>query len=113
MNQLRNRVQLIGNLGADPELREFDKGKKMVRFSVATNESYKNASGEVVKETQWHNVVAWNKTAEIADKYLNKGQEVCLSGKLSNRKYEDSEGVTHYVSEIVATEILLLGGAKS
>lgn len=113
MNQLRNRVQLIGHLGADPELREFEAGKKMVRFSVATNESYKNSEGELVKETQWHNVVAWNKTAEIAEKYLSKGQEVCLSGKLANRKYEDKDGVTRYVSEVVANELLLLGGSKS
>jgi len=109
MNQLRNRVQLIGNLGADPEEREFDGGKKMARFSMATNDSYRNGDGELIKETQWHNIIAWGKTAEIVVKYLKKGQEVCLSGKLNSRKYDDEEGRTHYTTEIVVQEIMMLG----
>lgn len=113
MNQLRNRVQLIGNLGADPEIREFDSGKKMARFSVATHEFYRNSDGEQVKETQWHNVVAWNKTAEIIEKYFKKGQEVCISGKISTRKYENSEGQKNSVTEVIANEVMMLGAAKT
>jgi single-strand DNA-binding protein len=82
MNALRNKVQLIGNLGATPEIKTLDSGKKMARFSIATNENYRNAKGEKVTETQWHNVVAWGKVADIAEKYLTKGKEVVIEGKL-------------------------------
>src|SRR5207244_63166 len=82
MFALKNKVQLIGNLGKAPEVRNAEKGKKMVRFSVATNESYRDAAGEKVNETQWHNLVAWGKLADIAEKYLAKGTEVAIEGKL-------------------------------
>ncbi len=92
MYALKNKVQLIGNLGNKPEIRTLDGGKKMARFSVATNETYRNAKGEKVTETQWHNLVAWGKVAEIAEKYLDKGSEVAIEGKLTNRSYNDKEG---------------------
>lgn len=110
MYALRNRVQLIGNLGMSPEVKKTENGKKLVRFSVATNESYKNASGDKVTETQWHNLVAWGKVADIAEKYLNKGSEVVIEGKLINRNYTDKEGVKKYVTEVQVNELVLLGG---
>ncbi|MGJ8660262.1 MAG: single-stranded DNA-binding protein [Cellulophaga fucicola] len=109
MNALRNRVQLIGNLGNDPEIMNLDGGKKLARFSVATNETYKNAAGEKVTDTQWHNVVAWGKTAEIVENYLTKGKEIALEGKLVNRSYETKEGEKKYSTEVNCNEILMLG----
>ena len=110
MNTLRNKVQLIGNLGNNPEIITLDSGKKLAKFSIATNESYKNASGEKVTDTQWHNVVAWNKTAEIIERYLEKGNEVAIEGKLTSRSYETKEGEKKYITEVVANEVLMLGG---
>ena len=78
MNTLRNKVQLIGNLGNDPEIITLESGKKLAKFSIATNESYKNSLGEKITDTQWHNVVAWNKTAEIIEKYVTKGNEIVI-----------------------------------
>ena len=108
MYALKNKVQLIGNLGNNPEVKTLDGGKKMARFSVATNETYKNTKGEKVVETQWHNLVAWGKVAEIAEKYLQKGSEVALEGKLMNRTYNDKDGNKKYVIEIQVNELLLL-----
>ncbi len=109
MYALKNKVQLIGNLGNAPEVKTFDGGKKMARFSVATNENYRNAKGEKVTETQWHNLVAWGKVAEIAEKFLVKGKEIAIEGKLVNRSYNDKEGNKKYVTEVVVSELLLLG----
>ncbi|MEO6584341.1 MAG: single-stranded DNA-binding protein [Ferruginibacter sp.] len=109
MYALKNKVQLIGNVGNQPDIRTTESGKKLVRFSVATNESYKNSQGERVTETQWHTLVAWGKLAEIAEKHLNKGAEVAIEGKLINRNYMDKEGIKKYVSEIQVNELLLLG----
>jgi single-strand DNA-binding protein len=109
MNQLRNNVQLIGNLGMNPEIITLENGKKLAKMTIATNESYKNQKGETVKETQWHNITAWAKQAEIAEKYLTKGKQVCVQGKLSNRSYTDKEGVKRYITEIICQEILMLG----
>ncbi len=109
---LRNNVQLIGNLGTTPEIKELANGGKVARITLATNESYKNKKGETIKETQWHNLVAWNNQAIIAEKYLEKGKEVCISGKLNNRSYQDSEGITRYITEVVVTDILMLGSKK-
>ena len=92
MNTLRNKVQLIGNLGNDPEIITLESGKKLAKFSIATNESYKNAMGEKVTDTQWHNIIAWNKTAEIIEKYVTKGNEIAIEGKLTSRSYESKEG---------------------
>jgi single-strand DNA-binding protein len=110
MSTLRNKVQLIGNLGNKPEIITLDSGKKLAKLSIATNETYKNAQGEKVTDTQWHNVVAWNKTAEIIEKYLEKGSEVAIEGKLTNRSYEDKDGTKKYITEIVCNELLMLGG---
>ncbi|NOY48400.1 MAG: single-stranded DNA-binding protein [Chlorobi bacterium] len=109
MNTLRNKVQLIGNLGNDPEIINLESGKTLAKFSIATNESYKNAKGEKVTDTQWHNVVAWGKTAEIIEKYVTKGKEVAIEGKLTSRSYETKEGEKRYVTEVVCNELLLLG----
>src|SRR5882757_7015158 len=113
MYALKNKVQLIGNLGNAPEVKTLDSGKKMARFSVATNETYRNAKGEKVVETQWHNLVAWGKVAEIAEKLLHKGSEVALEGKLLNRSYNDKEGIKKYVTEIQVSEFLLLGDKQA
>jgi single-strand DNA-binding protein len=112
MNSLKNKVQLIGNLGANPEVLNLDSGKKLAKFSIATNESYKNANGEKVQDTQWHNIVAWGKTAEIIEKYLTKGNEVAIEGKLVNRSYDDKEGNKRYITEVVVNELLMLNGKK-
>jgi len=109
MYALKNKVQLIGNLGNAPEIKNTESGKKLVRFSVATNENYHNSKGEKVTETQWHNLVAWGKVADIAEKYLNKGTEVAIEGKLINRSYTDKEGNKKYITEIQVNELLLLG----
>jgi single-strand DNA-binding protein len=109
MYALKNKVQLIGNLGNAPEVKTLESGKKMARFSVATNEIYRNAKGEKVTETQWHNLVAWGKVAEIVEKYLTKGKEVAIEGKLINRSYNDKEGNKKYITEIQVNELLLLG----
>ena len=109
MYALKNKVQLIGNLGNAPEVRTVESGKKMARFSVATNENYRNAKGEKVTETQWHNLVAWGKVAEIVEKFLTKGKEVAIEGKLVNRSYNDKEGNKKYVTEIQVNELLMLG----
>jgi single-strand DNA-binding protein len=111
MYALKNKVQLIGNLGNAPEVRNTESGKKLVRFSVATNEQYKNAKGERVTETQWHNLIAWGKVADIAEKYLVKGTEVAIEGKLVNRNYTDKEGNKKYITEIQVNELLMLGKA--
>ena len=113
MYALKNKVQLIGNLGNAPEVKNTENGKKMVRFSVATNESYRNAKGEKITETQWHNLIAWGKVADIAEKYLTKGTEIAVEGKLVNRNYTDKAGVKKYVTEIQVNEILLLGSKAS
>jgi single-strand DNA-binding protein len=108
MYALKNKVQLIGNLGNAPEIKNLESGKKMARLSIATNESYKKENGERVTETQWHNVIAWGKVAEIAEQYLSKGSEVAVEGKLTYRDYTDKDGVKRYVTEIVVNELLLL-----
>ena len=102
-------MQLIGNLGQDPEVKELNGGKKVAKFSLATNETYRNKAGEKVTDTQWHNLVAWGKTADIIGKYLKKGSEVAVEGKLLNRNYTDKEGVKRYVTEIQISELLMLG----
>lgn len=110
MNALKNKVQLIGHLGNVPDVRSTESGRKLARFSVATNEHYTNSQGQKVKETQWHNLVAWGKIAEIIEKYLIKGSEVVIEGKLVNHSYTDKEGNKKYVTEIEVQELLMLGG---
>ena len=110
MSTLKNKVQLIGNLGNKPEVHNTEQGKKWARFSLATNETYKNTRGEKTTETQWHHLVVWDKTAELVEKYLTRGSEVAIEGKLVNRKYTDKEGVKKYVTEIQVNELVMLGG---
>ena len=108
MRNLRNRVQLIGNLGMDPEVKNLESGKIMAKLSIATTDNYINSAGEKVEDTQWHNVVAWGKNADLAGKYLCKGQQVCIEGKLNHRSYEDKNGETKYISEIIVNDFLFL-----
>ena len=112
MYSLKNKAQLIGNLGNAPEIRNTESGKKLVRFSLATSEMYRNAQGDKVKETQWHNLVAWGKVADIAEKFLKKGSEVAIEGKLITRNYTDKEGNKKYITEIQVEELLMLNKAK-
>jgi len=113
MNTLKNKVQLIGNLGQDPEVKETSNGKKYAKFSLATNEIYKNQAGEKVTETQWHNIILWGKIAEIAEKYLKKGSECAVEGKLVHNSYDDKEGNKKYYTQIEGRELLLLGKKES
>lgn len=109
MNALKNRVQLIGHVGNPPEIIILESGKKLAKFSLATSETYKDSNGEKITNTQWHNVIAWGKTAELVEKYVPKGKEIGLEGKLTNRSFEDKEGITRYITEVVCNELLLIG----
>ena len=102
---------MLGNLGKDPEVRRLDDGRGVANFSLATSETYKNKSGEKVTNTEWHNIVLWSPLADIAENYLKKGSQVYIEGKISNRSYEDKDGVKKYISEVVGREITLLGRA--
>lgn len=108
MKALRNKVTLIGNLGAAPEVKELNGGKKVARLMMATSERYKNRKGEQVQDTQWHNLVLWGGLASVAEKYLNKGAEIAVEGKLSSRTWTDREGVQRYTTEVVVSDLLLL-----
>jgi len=103
-----NTVKLIGRLGAKPDIRTFDQGKKLARISMATNESFKNFKGEWVTETNWHNLVAWGKTAEFFEENTDKGAEVSIEGKLVNRNYTDKDGNKKYITEVVIHEASLV-----
>lgn len=106
---IKNKVQLIGNMGNDPEIKTLESGTKLATFSIATNEKYTNSKGEKVEDTQWHNLVAWGKTAEIVENYVKKGSQVAIEGKLTNRSYENKEGEKKYVTKVKVEEILMLG----
>ena len=106
-----NKVIIVGRLGKDPEVKDFGKGQK-ASFSIATTDSYKNAKGEKVEETQWHNVVIWGKLADIAGQYLKKGAEVALEGKLVHRVYETDKGEKRYITEINVNDFAMLGGKQ-
>ena len=108
MSTLKNHVQLIGNVGQEPTITNLESGKKVARFSIATNEYYKDAKGEKQTETNWHTVVAWGKTAEIIENYVGKGKEIAITGKLRTRTYTTDDGNQRYVTEVEANEILLL-----
>lgn len=109
MSTLRNKVQLIGNLGNDPEIVTMESGKVLAKFSIATNESYRNSKGEKITDTQWHTVVAWGHNAKLAESYLVKGKEIALEGKLTSRSFDTKNGEKRYVTEIVCDQIVLLG----
>ena len=108
MNAIKNRVQLIGNVGNDPEIKTLENGKKLAHLTIATNDRYTNDKGEKVEQTEWHRVTAWGKTAEIIEKYVVKGKEVAIEGKLTHRSYDDKNGEKKYITEVVVSEILLL-----
>lgn len=108
MSTLRNKVSLIGHVGNQPEIISLNSGKKIGKINLATNEVYYNEKGEKITETQWHNVVAWGKTAEIIEKYVEKGKEIAVEGKLTYRTYDDKNGEKKYVTEIIINELLLL-----
>lgn len=109
MNAMRNKVQLIGHVGQEPEIKTFDGGKKVVNFTLATNEVYKNEKGEKVEQTEWHRVSAWGKVADIIEKYVTKGKEIAIEGKLTHRSYDDKNGEKRFITEVVANDIILLG----
>lgn len=113
MNTLRNKVQLIGNLGQNPEIRTFDNGKSVARFSLATTDSYRDSTGKKITETQWHNLVAWGNLAKIAEKYLIKGSEVAVEGKLTHRVYDDKEGKKKYYTEVVISDLVMMRGKST
>ncbi|WP_109833208.1 single-stranded DNA-binding protein [Reichenbachiella versicolor] len=104
-----NKVILLGNLGRDPEVRHLENGRAVANFSIATSETYKNKAGERVTNTEWHNVVLWTPLAEIAERFLKKGNQVYIEGKLTSRSYEDKEGITKYITEVVGREMTLVG----
>lgn len=108
MNTIRNTVNLIGNLGKDPVITQFGDKKYVARFSIATNESYQAKNGEWITNTTWHNIVAWEKTAELCQKLLKKGSEIALEGKLIHDSYETKTGEKRYTTEISMREFLIL-----
>jgi len=112
MRNLRNTVQLIGNVGNAPELMTFDSGTKKATFSLATNESFTNAKGEKIDNTQWHNIVVWGKTAEVVTKHFDKGTRIAIEGKLTSRTYEAKDGSKRYITEIIMNEFMFVGAKK-
>lgn len=109
MNAMKNKVQLIGYVGQDPEVKTLEGGKKLANITIATNDYYINDKGDKVEQTEWHRLTAWGKVAEIIEKYVAKGKEVAVEGKLTHRSYEDKEGNKRYITEVVINDLLLLG----
>ncbi|TNJ46097.1 single-stranded DNA-binding protein [Tamlana fucoidanivorans] len=109
MSTLKNKVQLIGNVGQEPSITNLENGKKVARLSLATNGHYKNGQGEKQTDTNWHTIISWGKTADIIERYVTKGKEIAIEGKLSTRAYDDKDGNKRYVTEVIVSEILLLG----
>ncbi|MBK6344549.1 MAG: single-stranded DNA-binding protein [Bacteroidales bacterium] len=109
MNSLRNRVQLIGHLGGDPEIKSLEGGKKVARFSLATNDEYTDKNGQKVKQTQWHQLVIWGRLADTCERFLNKGKEIAIEGKLTYRSWNDKDGKTHNITEVVVNELMFMG----
>lgn len=108
MNALKNKVQLIGRLGQDPEIVTFNDGNKMAKFSLATDDSYKDKNGNKVERAYWHNIVVKNGLVKVVEEYITKGQEIAIEGKLTNRVWEDKDGNKRYVTEVVCNELLML-----
>ena len=108
MNTLRNKVQLIGRLGQDPEIVNFEDGNKMAKFSLATDDSYKDKKGQKVERAYWHNIVVKGGLVKVVENYVTKGQEIAIEGKLTNRSWEDKDGNKRYMTEIVCNELLML-----
>ncbi len=108
MNTMKNRVQLIGHVGNDPEVKTFE-GGKVANLTLATNDNYTNKKGEKVEQTEWHRVVAWDSNADIIEKFVTKGKEIAIEGKLSTRSYDDKDGNKRYITEVVVSDIMLMG----
>jgi single-strand DNA-binding protein len=108
MNSLKNKVQLIGRLGQDPEIITFKDGGKIARFNLAIDDSYKDKQGNKIERTYWHPIVVKNGLANIVEKYITKGKEIAIEGKLINRSWDDNEGKKHYIAEVIATELYML-----
>jgi single-strand DNA-binding protein len=106
---MKNSVQLIGHVGQEPEIKTFDGGKKVANLTIATNEVYYRENGDKVENTEWHKVTAWGKTADIIEKYVTKGKEIAIEGKLTHRSYDDKDGNKRYITEVVANELVLMG----
>ena len=104
---MKNRVQLIGHVGQDPEIKQLENGR-VANFTIATNDSYTNAKGEKVEQTEWHRVSAWGKTVDIIEQLLKKGSHEAIEGKLTHRSYDDKDGNKRYITEVVANELVLL-----
>ena len=104
---MKNRVQLIGHVGQEPEIKTLESGR-VANFTIATNENYTNAKGEKVEQTEWHRISAWGKTAEIVEKLIAKGCHVAIEGKLTHRSYDDKDGNKRFITEVVANELVLL-----
>lgn len=109
MNALKNKVQLIGRLGQDPEIVTFNDGNKMAKFSLATDDSYKDKNGNKIERAYWHNIVVKNGLVKVVEDYVTKGQEIAIEGKLTNRVWEDKDGNKRYVTEVICNELLMLG----
>ena len=107
-----NKVILIGNLGKDPEIRSLESGVKVASFSLATTESYKNKEGQRVDQTEWHNIVLWRGLAEVAEKFLKKGSQIYVEGKIRSRTWDDKEGNKRYTTEIIGDNFTMLGGKR-
>ena len=108
MNTLRNKVQLIGRLGQDPEIVTFKNGDKIAKFSMATDDSYKDKDGNKVERAYWHNIVIKGGLVKVVEEYVTKGQEIAVEGKLTNRSWDDNDGNKRYTTEIVCNEMLML-----
>lgn len=105
-----NKVILVGNLGKDPEVRHMENGAVVANFSIATSETYKDRNtGEKITNTDWHNVVLWRGLAEIVEKYVKKGDKIYIEGKLKSRSYQDKDGVTKYITEVLGDNLVMLG----
>ena len=113
MNTLKNKVQLIGHLGNAPEIISFENGNKLAKMRMATNETYKTATGEKVTDTQWHNLIVWGKQVDVIEEHVKKGQELAIEGKLINRSYQNKEGETKYISEIQVRSFEFLGNKSN
>jgi len=110
MNTLRNSVKLIGRLGQDPEIRNLEKGSKMARFSLATSDTFTDKQGNRKEQTQWHNLVVWGNLATVCEKYLKKGKEIAVDGRIAYRNWEDKNGSKHISADIVVTDLIFIGG---
>ena len=112
MKNIRNSVQLIGHAGNDPDIRTLAGERVFARLSIATSETYRNKNGEKVTDTQWHNLVAYGPTAKVIEKFVTKGKEIAIEGKLTSRSFEDKEGIKRYITEILVNELMLMGEKK-